>query len=193
MNHFSIDGPLNEWIVLFHGTGGNEYTLLQIAGDIEPNASILTFLGDVGEGAERRYFKQLNHGQLQRQDFDERITTFLTKWQDLKPKEAEKITFMGYSNGANFILGLLEKQPEIADCIVLMHPSDLNYSFEKGNETQIVMTAGALDGISTPGDTLRLSKQLQEVFPNTTLKLLDGAHNVTDAEIEYLQQALAKN
>lgn len=192
MNHFSIAGPLNEWIVLFHGTGGNEYTLLQIAGDIEPNASILTFLGDVGEGAERRYFSPLNNGELQRPDFDERITNFLTKWQDLKPKGADKITFIGYSNGANFILGLLEKEPDIADCIVLMHPSDLNYSFEKGSTAQIILTAGALDGISTPGDTLRLSKQLQLVFPQTTLKLLDSAHNVTDSEIEYLQQTLAK-
>lgn len=190
MNYFSIDGPLNEWIVLFHGTGGNEYSLLQIAGDIEPNASVLTFLGDVGEGEARRYFEPLQKGQLQREDFEQRITSFLTQWVDLKPQGAQKITFIGYSNGANFVLGLLEKEPKIADRIVLMHPSDLGYKFERGSESQIVITAGALDGLATPGDTLRLSKQMQEVFPNTTMKLLDSPHNVTDAEIEYLQKVL---
>lgn len=190
MNHFSIDGPLNEWIVLFHGTGGNEYTLLQIAGDIEPNASILTFLGDVGEGASRRFFEPLKNGQLQREDFEKRITSFLAEWENLKPASAERITFIGYSNGANFVLGLLEKEPNLANRIVLMHPTNLNYTFEKGSDSQIVITAGALDAISTPGETLRLSKQLQEVFPQTTMKLLDSPHNVTDAEIEYLQQIL---
>lgn len=190
MNYFSIDGPLNEWIVLFHGTGGNEYSLLQIAGDIEPNASVLTFLGDVGEGASRRYFEPLQNGQLQREDFEQRITSFLTQWADLKPQAAQKVTFVGYSNGANFVLGLLEKEPKIADRIVLMHPSDLGYTFEQGSDSQIVITAGALDGLATPGDTLRLSKQLEEVFPNTTMKLLDSPHNVTDAEIEYLQKVL---
>lgn len=191
MNYFSIDGPLNEWIVLFHGTGGNEYTLLQIAGDIEPNASILTFLGDVGEGPDRRYFEPLKNGKLQRGDFDERINIFLTEWQNLKP-QANRLTFIGYSNGANFVLGLLEKNPEIADRVILMHPANLNYTFEKGSDSQIIITAGALDGMTTAGDTLSLSKQLQQVFPNTTMKLLDGLHNVTDAEIEYLQQTLAK-
>lgn len=190
MNYFSIDGPLNEWIVLFHGTGGNEYSLLQIAGDIEPNASVISFIGDVGEAADRRFFSALQNGQLNREDFSARIAHFLKTWDEVKPKNADRITFIGYSNGANFVLGLLEQEPMIADRVVLMHPSNLNYAFEKGSNSQIVITAGALDPIAVPGDTLRLSKQLQEVFPNTTLKLLDSPHNVTDAEIEYLQNQL---
>lgn len=190
MNHFSINGPLNELFVLFHGTGGNEYTLLQIAGDIEPNASVLTFLGEVGEGASRRFFEPLVNGELQRADFDYRITAFLDEWAQLKPASATNITFIGYSNGANFILGLLEKEPAIAERIVLLHPTNLNYNFEKGSASQIIMTAGALDAIATPGDTLRLAKQLEKVFPHTTMKLLDSPHHVTDAEIEYLQQVL---
>lgn len=76
MDYFSIDGTLNEWIVLFHGTGGNEFSLLQIAGDIEPNAKILSFIGQVGSGAERRFFAPLNNGTLLREDFDARVDTF---------------------------------------------------------------------------------------------------------------------
>lgn len=190
MEYFSIEGPLNEWIVLFHGTGGNEYSLLQLAGDINPNASLQAFIGEVGEGAQRRFFAPLENGQLVRADFDERITQFLAQWQEVKPKNATKITFMGYSNGANFMLGLLEKQPTIADCFVLMHPSNLGYTFHASADVDIVLTAGARDSISVPGDTLRLAKQLEVVFPNTTMKLLDSAHNVSEQEIEYLQKKL---
>lgn len=190
MNHFTIEGPLNEWIVLFHGTGGNEYSLLQIAGDIEPNAHVLSFLGDVDEGANRRFFAPLKAGTLDRADFDARIDAFLKDWPQLRPEQATRITFMGFSNGANFVLGLLEKEPAIADRVVLLHPSNLAYTFTEGSNTQIIVTSGAMDTLALPGDTMKLTKQLETVFPNTTLKLLDGAHGMTEQEITYLQDTL---
>ncbi len=190
MNHFTIEGPLNEWIVLFHGTGGNEYSLLQIAGDIEPNAHVLSFLGDVDEGANRRFFAPLKAGTLDRADFDARIDAFLKDWPQLRPEQATRITFMGFSNGANFVLGLLEKAPAIADRVVLLHPSNLAYTFTEGSNAQIIVTSGAMDTLALPGDTMKLTKQLEAVFPNTTLKLLDGAHGMTEQEITYLQDTL---
>lgn len=190
MNHFTIEGPLNEWIVLFHGTGGNEYSLLQIAGDIEPNAHVLSFLGDVDEGANRRFFAPLKAGTLDRADFDARIDAFLKDWRQLRPEQATRITFMGFSNGANFVLGLLEKEPAIADRVVLLHPSNLAYTFTEGSNAQIIVTSGAMDTLALPGDTMKLTKQLEAVFPNTTLKLLDGAHGMTEQEITYLQDTL---
>ncbi|MGN5454986.1 phospholipase/carboxylesterase [Kurthia sp. 3B1D] len=190
MNHFTIEGPLNEWIVLFHGTGGNEYSLLQIAGDIEPNAHVLSFLGDVDEGANRRFFAPLKAGTLDRADFDARIDAFLKDWPQLRPEQATRITFMGFSNGANFVLGLLEKEPAIADRVVLLHPSNLAYTFTEGSNAQIIVTSGAMDTLALPGDTMKLTKQLEAVFPNTTLKLLDGAHGMTEQEITYLQDTL---
>lgn len=190
MNYFSIDGTLNEWMVLFHGTGGNEFSLLQIAGDIEPNAHVLSFIGEIGAGTQRRFFAPLENGALPRADFDVRVEHFLAAWEEVRPKNADKITFLGYSNGANFILGVLEKAPEIADRIVLMHPSNLGYTFETGSDAQLIITAGSMDTLAIPGDTMKLAKQLTQTFPNTTMKLLDGGHEVRDAEIEYLQKLL---
>lgn len=63
MDYFSIDDTNNELFVLFHGTGGNEYSLLQIAGDINPHAHILSFIGDVDSHALRR-FKTDNYNAL---------------------------------------------------------------------------------------------------------------------------------
>ena len=100
---------------------------------------------------------------------------------------------MGYSNGANFILGLLEKQPSIADRVILLHPSNLNYTFEQTAPVEIYITAGALDGLAVPGDTVKLAKQLENVFPRTTLKLLDGTHAISEQEIEYLQQMFKRS
>lgn len=78
---------------------------MQIAGDIEPNAHVLSFLGDVDEGANRRFFAPLKAGTLDRAGFDARIDAFLKDWPQLRPEQATHITFMGFSNGANFVLG----------------------------------------------------------------------------------------
>lgn len=182
MNYINIPGSANECFVLFHGTGGNEYTLLSVAGDIDPAASLISFLGDAGSGADRRFFMPLQNGQLERKDFNNRVDRFLKLWDTLKPQGA-KVTFIGYSNGANFVLGVLEKAPDIAENIVLMHPSNLGYSFEKGSKSRVIITTGATDTVSLPSEVLALSKQLTEYFPDTKLELLDSGHEVTNEEV----------
>ncbi|GEK33825.1 alpha/beta hydrolase [Kurthia sibirica] len=187
MNYFSIESMKSENFVLFHGTGGNEFSLLQIAGDLNPEAGIISFIGDVGEGVERRFFKRLKDGQLDRQDFEKRVDLFLAQWDKLA---IENSIFIGYSNGANFILGILEKRPDLAKRILLLHPSNLGYTFAGTSNSEIIMTTGAMDGLAVPGDVMKLSKQLAEYFPQTTLKLIDGGHEITNAEIDYLQQVI---
>jgi len=182
MNYINIPGSANEFFVLFHGTGGNEYSLLSIVGDIDPAASVISFLGNVGSGSNRRFFAPLQDGQLEREDFDHRVDQFLTLWDGLKPENA-KVTFVGYSNGANFVLGLLEKAVDIADNIVLMHPSNLGYTFKKGSKSRVLITTGATDTLSLPSDVLQLSKQLSEDFLTTKLELLDGGHEVGNEEV----------
>lgn len=188
MEYFNIDGSTNTCFALFHGTGGNEYSLLQIAGDIDANARIVSFIGDVGEKEDRRFFAPLANGQLVRDDFNARVERFLTKWDALAIEQ--DVTFIGFSNGANFLLGVLEQRPNIADRVALLHPSNLQYTFNGTHATKLYITAGALDTLAIPGDTMKLAKQLEQHFP-VTMKLFDGAHNVSDAEITYLQKALA--
>lgn len=186
MHYLTIPGKTNEPFILFHGTGGNEYSLFSITGDINPNAPILSFLGNEGTGANRRYFKPLENSTLNRQDFEEKVNQFPLLWDSLDTNKDEA-TLMGYSNGANFILGLLEKRPNLAKKIVLLHPSDLNYTFHTGSDSAILITAGSTDTLSRPGDTLNLSKQLKDHFPATEFELLDGGHGVSDAEVERIK------
>ncbi len=54
-----------------------------------------------------------------------------------------EITFVGFSNGANFIMGLLTKQPNLADNYILLHPSALDYAFPRENSrAEILFTLG---------------------------------------------------
>ncbi|QQP70116.1 phospholipase [Carnobacterium sp. CS13] len=191
MNYINIPGSTNEFFVLFHGTGGNEYSLLSVIGDINPNASVISFLGDVGSGAGRRFFDPLQNGHFLRDNFNEKVNQFLTLWDAIKPIDA-KLTFVGYSNGANFLLGLMGKRPNIADNVVLMHPSNLGYTFESGSNSNIFLTSGATDIMAIPSESLQLSKQLAKYFPSTKLELLDSGHEVANEEVSKIGEFLRK-
>ena len=191
MNHITIPGNPNEYFVLFHGTGGNEYSRLEQAGDIDPHMSVLSFQGNVGEGKSRRYFESLVNGKLPRKNSDLKVAEFLTLWDEIKPVDA-KFTFMGHSNGANFILAILEKRPDIADAVILLHPSNLDYAFIEGSDVPIFMTIGARDTLSLPSEGLALSNRLKEWFPNTEHVLLDTGHEITPVEVDKAKLFLGK-
>lgn len=192
MHYITIPGNTNEPFILFHGTGGNEYSLLSITGDLNPKAPVISFLGNEGSGTTRRYFKPLINCQLDRDDFDEKANQFLSLWDNLD-EDTDAATLIGFSNGANFILGLLEKRPDIAKTIVLLHPSNLNYTFEKGSDISIYITSGSMDSLAPPGTVMQLAKQLEESFSSVQFELFDGSHGVTDAEVEGIKDFLKDN
>ncbi|HJF20989.1 alpha/beta hydrolase [Mammaliicoccus lentus] len=182
----------NTLIVLFHGTGGNQYQLLPISGEIMPDVNTLSFLGNVGEGTERRFFAPLKNNQLDRDDFNHRTKSFIQFWNHFIYEHSyDKVIFLGYSNGANFILGLLEQSLAHVDQILLLHPAQLNYNISKNyHNTSLIITAGANDYSALPGDVKGLAEQLKPYFKKLHFELLDSGHELVDPEIELLKSLI---
>ena len=154
MEHLFIKGTDNLF-VLFHGTGGNESNLLFLTGELDSHASVISFLGNVGTGKNRRFFNPLVNGKVNKQDYSERIDKFLKNWDLMDISKYKNITFIGYSNGANFTLGLLEKRPDIANTTILLHPSNFDWQFTKKPEkNKIIATTGALDLMAPAADVV---------------------------------------
>ncbi|MDN7242541.1 phospholipase [Planococcus sp. N028] len=190
MEQFNIAAKSDTSFIVFHGTGGNEYSLLQVVGDIDPTANIRAYIGDVGTGKERRFFAPLENGQINRTDLDKHVASFLKDWAQQKPEG--KVIMLGYSNGANFLLALLEKEPNLADAMILLHPSNLSYHFSGTSNTALLLTAGARDVVSIPGESLKLSKAFAAHFPQTTFKLFDHGHDIVDEEVRFIRSQLAQ-
>lgn len=103
----------DELFVLFHGTGGNENSLLFLTGELNPYSGVLSFLGNVGKGESRRFFNPLVDNKLDKEDLSRRVDSFLEIWDKMEITKDKKLIFIGYSNGANFILGILQKSPDL--------------------------------------------------------------------------------
>lgn len=192
METLFIKGTKNEVFVLFHGTGGNEESLLPIVGDIDANASVISFLGSVGTGKNRRFFAPLMGPRIvDAEDLEARVHLFYEEWQQWKETvHGQRVTFVGFSNGANFILAMMEKYPDIADMYILLHPSNLGYRWKKSPRGKILFTVGANDTFASPGEVVTMNKTLEKLGATTELILVDGAHAITQAEINTLKKKL---
>ena len=193
MEHLFIKGTDNLF-VLFHGTGGNESDLLFLTGELDSHASVISFLGNVGTGKNRRFFNPLINGKVDKKDYSERIDEFLKNWDLMDISKYKNITFIGYSNGANFTLGLLEKRPDIADTTILLHPSNFDWQFTKKPEkNKIIATTGALDLMAPAADVVKLKNQLSGIgYEEFQIIMLDSGHEITNKEIEKLKEIYKK-
>ncbi|WP_430536114.1 phospholipase [Listeria rocourtiae] len=189
MEHFISEKSSENLFVLLHGTGGNEFSLLFLTGELNPKASIVSFLGAYGTGEERRYFAPLKNQKLDQINFDLSVDAFLAEWDKLA-LDYWHTTFIGYSNGANLLQGILQKRPDIADYTILLHPQELHLEFFADNDVanRLLITTGANDSSVVPSEILALSERLREKFAGVELLITDGSHGVTDEEVNKVRK-----
>ncbi|HEM4056045.1 TPA: hypothetical protein U1W00_001671 [Streptococcus suis] len=114
-----------------------------------------------------------------------RLSAFLDFWQDLDIRDYRQITFVGFSNGANFIMGLLTKQANLADNYILLHRSALDYAFPMENSrAEILFTLGQNDQVALENlvEDWRVS-----AFPRANLARFDKGHFLSQDELTYIK------
>lgn len=187
---FTADKASSELIITFHGTGGNIYSLLPITGEIAPNADVLSFEGSWQTGRKRRYFPLPEEEPVTVSKLKEYAQEFLQEFEKIDVSRYEKVTAMGYSNGANYLLSILQIQPNFVENVILLHPADFQYEFQAtSSDTRILATVGANDYIAPAGPIIQMQKRLQTFqFTNFKVKLLDGGHGISKEEIDFLKQ-----
>ena len=178
MDYRFIKGTRPRLLVFFHGTGGDKESMLFLRQQLDPEAFILSLDGSWGQGRKRRFFAPLIDGQLDLVDVEMRLSAFLDFWQDSDIQPYHEVTFVGFSNGANFIMGLLTKQSNLADNYILLHPSALDYAFPMDNSrAEILFTLGQNDQLI---DQVALENLVDDwqasAFPKVNLARFDKGH-----------------
>lgn len=178
------DGPL---LFVFHGTGGDEYQLIQFGQEIVPGATIISPRGDVSESGANRFFKRSGEGVYDMDDLAKRRLALVEFVRAHREREASRpVLALGYSNGANILATMLFEDTLLFDAVALMHPlipfkPQINGSLQ-GKD--ILVTAGQRDPICPAPVTQRLVTYLEEAGAQVVAHWHQGGHEVRPEEIE---------
>lgn len=123
--YFESTGTLDRAIFLFHGTGGSQQDLLPFVSQFQNSHHLVSLLGNVREGQMARFFARFADGSF---DLDSlkselnQLVKFVAGWHERAGLDQNKTIYVGYSNGANFLLAFLLNFPHLIRRAVLMHP-----------------------------------------------------------------------
>lgn len=185
MEHLYLNKESKKTLLLLHGTGGNEYDLLQIANIIDNTANILSFRGNINENGMNRFFKRFGIGSY---DLD----SYVYETNNLKDeilKQVKKynldinnITVIGFSNGANIALGLIQEHPELLKNYALLSPDYINSKkgFKNQNNTNIFISTAENDPYVNFDNMIKLEELLKENNANVKKFLINGHQITTD-------------
>lgn len=117
--------PEANTLLLFHGTGGDEEDLLDIATYLDKDVNVLSLRGNVLENGMPRFFRRVSPGKFDEQDLAHRsdeVLVFLRQLAKTEGFNINKIIALGYSNGANILGSILLRNPDFLLGAILFRP-----------------------------------------------------------------------
>ncbi|MBB5045146.1 VOC family protein [Shinella fusca] len=175
-------------VVLLHGTGGNETSLLPFGARLAPNAVLLSSRGRSSDEGYPRFFRRLTAVTFDQKDIVGEAAAFAAFMEGANAAyglDPEKTLFVGYSNGANMIGAVMLLHPGIVRNAVLLRGMNVLESMpaagtpEKAN---VLMLTGEADPYGRfAGDLERL---LAARGASVEHRLLPAGHDIGPADLE---------
>lgn len=160
-------GSTDQAIFLLHGTGGGERDLLPFVERFRESHHLVSLLGNVREGQMARFFARFADGSFDRESLEaelSQLAKFVSGWHEQAGLDPTKTVYVGYSNGANFLLAFILAYPQLIKRVVLMHPMvPLEPSPEPDLTTQqVLVTWSRYDKMVAHQDSLKLIAKLEQ-------------------------------
>lgn len=195
MEHLFIQGGTQRTLVLLHGTGGDEHSLVELGKFLDPQANLLALRGTVQEGGANRYFRRFAEGEFDLADLAKQTVKLTAELLNLSEKYQLPLTEMvlvGYSNGAN-IGGhlLLEKTTDINKGI-LFHSMSLGPSSNEPelSNQKVWLSYGEQDPIVPLASFNELVGKFKKGQGEVTDYRLPISHGLVQAELVAARQWL---
>ena len=156
-----------ETIVLLHGSGGNETSLVPFAQEVWPRATLLGIRGRVLQEGRTRWYARITPVKFDQKDVRneaDAFVSFLTKLSEDDQIDLSRTTFVGYSNGANLLAATMILHPDLVKKAVLMRSMPVLDQTPAANlsKAKVLVVTGADDKMYAPfapalSDLLRTS------------------------------------
>jgi phospholipase/carboxylesterase/glyoxalase family protein len=194
----SSDPPKGKTVLLLHGTGGNEESLIPIVEMVLPDAAILSPRGQIMENGMPRFFRRIAEGVFDLEDLKfqtQELAIFIEAASKTYGIESNEVIALGYSNGANIASSVMLTYPELISKAALFHPM---IPFVPENppdlsNTGILITAGTNDPIVSREETLELNNMFQDYGAEVEIFWHDSEHNLTREELDKTKNFLSES
>lgn len=190
MNYLFYKGDSDQpTLILLHGTGGDETSMLSIAKRLNPRASVLSLRGDVNENGALRFFKRLSEGQYDVADLEkrrERLRIFLKEAAQSYQFKLDEAVLVGFSNGANMAISLLLEDNSLLRLGVLMapmYPIDTSHLRQKKDKTGVFLSLGLADPIVPLEESYKVISEFEKRDASLEVYWVRG-HEITVASLE---------
>lgn len=199
MKHIFKEGERHRPVLLLlHGTGGDEKSLLGIGKIIDEGASILSVKGNVDENGMARFFRRLEEGIFDEEDLifrTKELNDFLDQAADKYKFNRNNIVALGYSNGANIAASILLHYPQSLKGAILHHPMVPLRDIEKKplKDKPIFIGAGDNDLICRPEETKELEDIFKDLEANVYVHWESMGHNLSRTEVESAKKWYEEN
>lgn len=178
--------PSGRVMVLMHGSGGDETTLVALASRIAPDATLIGVRGRVVQDGVKRWYKRVTSTEFDQQDVRqeaEAFAGFIARIGRHLGIDLSGATYLGYSNGANLIAALSQLHPGLVRKAVLLRsmpvldevpPVDLS-------RTRFLTIAGENDKLYYPFSD-RLAARLRDCGAAVEARVVPAGHMIGDED-----------
>lgn len=180
-------------LLLLHGTGGDEVSLIPVGEKFGQEVHLLSVRGNVMEHGMPRFFRRKGPGIFDETDLEMRTRELVAFLRDISVKEGfslERMVALGYSNGANMAGSILIKYPSFLSGAILFRPMQPYQNMPpvsvEGNirPLPVFLTTGRQDPTIRETDTERYIQKLTAAGYRITAHLLNAGHELTAGDID---------
>ncbi|PYB77644.1 VOC family protein [Rhizobium wuzhouense] len=185
--------PDGSTLVLLHGAGGNEASLLPLGRKILPAATLIGLRGRATEEGVARFFRRFGPMQFDQADIRaeaEAFAGFLEQAGHAYGLASGKTAFLGYSNGANLLAAAMELHPGLVHRAVLLRPMAVLEPEPASNlaGADVLIVAGDQDPYL--GHSEQLSERLMRAGADVSYKRVAAGHALSDEDVAVAREFL---
>ncbi|WP_332303323.1 VOC family protein [Rhizobium sp. GR12] len=191
---YTPEKPDGSTIILLHGSGGSETSLMPLAHRAAPGATLLGVRGRSTEDDVARWFRRFPDFSFDQKDIvseAEAFSAFVDSAIRSYGLDRSKLRFIGHSNGANFYAAFTALHPEFAGDALLYRPMPVLDTWPDTDLTgrNFLLVAGQRDKYLDRADDLR--SRLAEGGAEAQMETVEDGHDLGLADIEAARRWLA--
>ena len=180
--------PGAPFLLLLHGTGGDENSLIPLGKAMAPGAALLSPRGQVVEQGMARFFRRHAEGDFDQADLELRtkdLAEFIERASATYAIPAGKIVAAGFSNGANMAASLILRFPEAVAGTALMRGM-VPFTPQKEVDLErrpVLLLSGVEDPIVGTDEVAELADIFRAANAEVTLHWETAGHTLSQGDV----------